>query len=81
MKSLLVAALLAGGNAVAVGVAQAHSGDAGGTPGAPAGMAQMHEFLEQGNVGMAQMHELMQEGNAGVTRMCQRMHESAADHA
>ena len=80
-KSLLVAALFAGGIAVPAGVAQAHSGDAGGTPVAPPGMGQMHELMEQGNPGMARMHELMEQGNPGMTEMCERMRESAPDHA
>ncbi|MDT0276086.1 hypothetical protein [Blastococcus goldschmidtiae] len=78
VKSLLVAALFAGGVAVPAGVAQAHTGDEGGTP---AGIGSMHELMEQGNPGMAQMHELMQEGNPGMTEMCERMHQSAPDHA
>ncbi|MCZ2818005.1 hypothetical protein [Modestobacter sp. VKM Ac-2984] len=80
-KSLLVAALFTGVIAVPVGVAQAHSDDEGRTPGAPAGMAQMHELMEQGNPGMARMHELMEEGDPAMTRMCEQMHESTADHA
>ncbi|RZU30698.1 hypothetical protein BKA19_0323 [Blastococcus saxobsidens] len=64
---LLVAALLAGGVTLPAGVAHAHSGDDGGTPGAPAAVAQMHE--------------LMEEGKRGTTQRCARMGEGARAHA
>lgn len=82
VRSPLVAALVAGGVAVPARAAQAHPGGGdGGPPDAPAGMAQMHELMEQRNLGMTQMHELMQEGNPGMTQMCELMHQGAPDHA
>jgi hypothetical protein len=68
--------LFAGGIAIPAGVAEAQPGDEGRTPGTPAGMAQMHEPLEQGNPGMVQMYRLMPEGNPDMSQMCERMHES-----
>lgn len=66
VRSLLVAALVAGGVAVPVGAAQAHPGGSdGGPPDSPAGMAKMHELMEQGNPGMTQMCELMHQGARG----------------
>ncbi len=76
VRSLLVAALVAGGVTVPAGAAQAHAGGGdSGSPDAPAGMARMHELMEQGNPGMTRMHELMQEGNPGMTQMCELMHQ------
>lgn len=65
VKSLLVAAVIAGAVAVPIRVAQAQPGGGGEGPDAPAGMVRMHELMQQGNPGMAQMCELMHEGTAG----------------
>jgi hypothetical protein len=82
VRSLLVAALVTAGVAVSAGAAQAHPGGGeGGQPDAPAGMARMHELMEQGNPGMTRMHELMQDGNPGMTQMCELMHQGAPNHA
>ena len=82
VKSLLVAALVAGGVAVPVGAAQAHpGGDEGGPPASPTGMAQMHERMKQGNPGMARMHELMEADNPGMAQMCERIRQGAPERA
>ena len=65
VRSLLVAALVAGGVAVPIGVAHAQPGGGGEGSDAPAGMVRMHELMQQGNPGMAQMCERMHEGTPG----------------
>ena len=63
VKSLFVAALVAGGVAVPVGTAQAHPGGGeGGPPASPTEMAQMHELMDADNPGMAQMCERIRQG-------------------
>ncbi|WP_324276990.1 hypothetical protein [Blastococcus brunescens] len=57
-------------------MAQAHTGDEGRTP---AGMAQMHELMEQGNPGTARMHERMEQGNPGMTQI-ELMHQGTPGH-
>lgn len=82
MKSLFVAALVAGGVAAPVGPAQAHpGGDEGGQPASPTEMAQMHERVEQGNPGMARMHELMEADNPGIGQLCELMRQGAPERA
>ena len=80
VRSLLVAGLVTAGVAASAGAVQAHPGGGeGGQPETPAGMARMHERMQQGNPGMGRMHELMQQGNPGMTQMCEGMHTGTAE--